>query len=74
VPLQNEVSGTTPGTTTPEDYTAWRARFGNTGPGAGSGAGGNVAAVPEPVGCSLVMITVGLAIVSSRPTQRSKLI
>jgi hypothetical protein len=43
-PLQNEVAGITPGTVTPEDYDAWRARFGNTS-GAGSLSGG---AVPEP--------------------------
>jgi hypothetical protein len=37
-PLQNEVE--TPGQITPEDYDAWRARFGNT-----SGAGGAVNAI-----------------------------
>jgi hypothetical protein len=42
-PLQNEVA--TPGSVTPEDYTEWRARFGNTA-GSGSGLGG--AMVPEP--------------------------
>ena len=43
--LPNEVSGTTPGSVTQEDYTAWRSRFGNT-----SGAGSGIAsgAVPEP--------------------------
>jgi hypothetical protein len=45
-PLLNEVAGVTPGQTTPEDYDAWRVRFGNTsGAGAGSAL---VAAVPEP--------------------------
>jgi hypothetical protein len=43
--LQNEVAGTTPGTVTAEDYTAWRARFGNT---SGAGAGLESLAVPEP--------------------------
>lgn len=43
--LSNEVSGTTPGQVTPEDYAAWRARFGNTS-GAGSGLSGS--GVPEP--------------------------
>lgn len=42
-PIQNEVTGVTPGTVTPEDYDAWRARFGNT-----SGSGSAAAAVPEP--------------------------
>ena len=43
-PLQNEVD--TPGTVNAADYTAWRARFGNT-----SGSGSSLesaAAVPEP--------------------------
>jgi len=42
-PIQNEVTGVTPGTVTQEDYDAWRARFGNT-----SGSGSGTAAVPEP--------------------------
>jgi hypothetical protein len=44
-PLPNEVSGVTPGNVTVEDYTAWKARFGNT---SGSGAALGLAAVPEP--------------------------
>ncbi len=53
--LQNEVA--TPGSNTPEDYTEWRARFGNT---AGSGSGLGVgSAVPEPV--SLLLMITGLA-------------
>jgi len=49
-PLQNEVA--TVGTVTPEDYTAWKARFGNTA-GSGSGASmspnlGGGESVPEP--------------------------
>ncbi|HEX3601921.1 MAG TPA: autotransporter-associated beta strand repeat-containing protein [Lacipirellulaceae bacterium] len=44
-PLQNEVA--TMGSVTPEDYTEWRARFGNTS-GSGSGALSGSAAVPEP--------------------------
>jgi hypothetical protein len=46
-PLQNEVAGITPGIVTPEDYDAWRARFGNTS-GAGSGIAIAAASVPEP--------------------------
>ena len=41
--LQNEV--TTIGENTPDDYTEWRARFGNT---SGAGSGALSAAVPEP--------------------------
>jgi PEP-CTERM motif len=44
-PLQNET--VTLGSVTPEDYTAWRASFGNP-PGAGSAIGGSFSAVPEP--------------------------
>jgi hypothetical protein len=55
-PLQNEVA--TLGSVTPEDYTAWRARFGNT---AGSGAGnasvsGEDTSVPEPTASLLFAI------------------
>lgn len=48
--LMNEV--VTPGSNTPEDYTAWRARFGNTS-GSGAGLGGG-AAVPEPTSLGLI--------------------
>jgi hypothetical protein len=54
-PLQNEV--VTMGTVTPEDYTAWRAAFGN--PGSGSGA-----AVPEP-GSALLALLGGLAMLGT---------
>jgi hypothetical protein len=49
VQLKNEVPGTTPGSVTVEDYTAWRTHFGSTAAGASvqSIAGG---AVPEPSG------------------------
>jgi hypothetical protein len=43
--LPNEVSGTTPGSVTQEDYAAWRARFGNT---SGAGSGFSAGSVPEP--------------------------
>jgi fibronectin-binding autotransporter adhesin len=58
VALQNEVSGTTPGQVTQEDYNAWRARFGNP-PGSGSSLGGT--AVPEPGSVMLMMFAVGAA-------------
>jgi hypothetical protein len=54
-PLQNEVETT--GTVGPEDYTAWRAAFGN--PGSGSGA-----AVPEP-GSALLSLLGGLAMLGT---------
>ena len=53
--LQNEV--VTPGSVTPEDYTEWRARFGNP-PGSGAGVGG-ISSVPEPTGSALALL--GLA-------------
>jgi hypothetical protein len=61
-PLQNEVSGVTSGNVTPEDYDAWRARFGNTsGSGAGSGS-----AVPEPATLGLAGFVISLLLASSR--------
>lgn len=50
-PLQNEIA--TPGSITSEDYTEWRARFGNTA-GAASSLQGDV--VPEPISVGLTMI------------------
>ena len=50
--LQNEVA--TPGAVTQEDYTEWRARFGNTSAGGGGVAGSS--AVPEPAGFALMLI------------------
>jgi hypothetical protein len=52
--LQNEVA--TPGENTPEDYAAWRARFGNTSGGGAVGA----AAVPEP-GAMLLALPAAVA-------------
>jgi hypothetical protein len=58
-PLQHEVA--TLGSVTPEDYDAWRSRFGNT---AGSGLGGG-AAVPEPAALLLTMAGVIFGCVSA---------
>ena len=57
-PLANEVA--TIGSVTPEDYTEWKARFGNTAAGSGSAVGG--AAVPEPAGLMLLQLVASLAI------------
>ncbi|MCC7473764.1 MAG: hypothetical protein IT425_00085, partial [Pirellulales bacterium] len=58
--LQNEV--VTIGSNTPEDYTEWRARFGNTS-GSGSSLGGG-AAVPEPT-CVAMIATLALGLACS---------
>lgn len=63
--LPNEVSGTTPGTVTTEDYTAWRARFGNTS-GAGSGTSLQSASVPEPGSIVLAAAATCVVVFSSR--------
>jgi len=54
--LPNEVSGTTPGQVTQEDYAAWRARFGNA-----SGAGSSLAAAGVPEPCSILLLIGGVA-------------
>ena len=54
-PLTNEVVSL--GSTLPNDYSAWRARFGNPPPGAGSGMG--AVAVPEPGAIVLLVLGVG---------------
>jgi hypothetical protein len=61
--LDNEVSGVTSGMVTPEDYTEWRARFGNTS-ASGTSSAVAVAAVPEPEsrGC-VVIATIGVVAV-----------
>jgi hypothetical protein len=56
-PLLNEVAGVTPGSVTPDDYDAWRARFGNTS-GSGSSLDG-AANVPEPAAIG-TMVVLGL--------------
>jgi autotransporter-associated beta strand protein len=60
-PLQNEVD--TPGTVTAQDYTEWRARFGNT---SGSGALLNESAVPEPTAASLILLALGTLAAAGR--------
>ncbi len=52
--LMNEVAGTTPGQVTTEDFTAWRARFGNV---AGSGNSEfNAVVIPEPSALALALL------------------
>ena len=61
--LDNEVAGVTPGMVTPEDYAAWRARFGNAS-GSGTGSEVAMAAVPEPDSLAYVVIaTIGAVVV-----------
>jgi hypothetical protein len=63
-PLPNEVTGVTPGSNTPEDYDAWRAKFGNT---SGSGSGLSAGAVPEPTGAvPMFSVAVGALLLRSR--------
>jgi hypothetical protein len=54
--LPNEVSGVTPGSVTQEDYTAWRARFGNP---SGSASGATSAGVPEPSTLAMILMAIG---------------
>jgi hypothetical protein len=53
-PLQNE-GGVTPGTSSPEDYTTWRANFGKAAAGGGAAL---AAAVPEPATCAMLLALV----------------
>jgi hypothetical protein len=66
--LPNEVSGTTPGQVTQEDYTAWKARFGNTS-SSGSSLGAK-AQVPEPT--SLMLLALGSVLALTRFGRVSK--
>lgn len=66
-PLQNQVDD--PDHVTPQDYTAWRARYGNT---AGTGVGGELGAlsVPEPSAIALLLFAV--FVVAGRKHGRSQ--
>ncbi len=66
--LTNEVAGTTPGTVTQEDYTAWRARFGSI---SSSGAGTAIAtsAVPEPSTVVVLMAAILATFTARRRVQ-----
>jgi hypothetical protein len=61
-PLQNEVADV--GTVSPQDYTEWRARFGNASAGAGLGAG----EVPEPAAWSLTLAA--MSVLALRRTKK----
>jgi uncharacterized protein YkwD len=43
----------------PDDYTRWRSRFGNTGPGSGAGLS---AAIPEPRTIAMLFLAIGLGV------------
>ncbi|HJQ80794.1 MAG TPA: PEP-CTERM sorting domain-containing protein, partial [Lacipirellulaceae bacterium] len=66
--LKNEVSNTTPGQATAEDYAAWRARFGSRAAGA-AGTGMISGAVPEPNILALLAAGLFWAVFSCRPGQ-----
>jgi fibronectin-binding autotransporter adhesin len=59
--LDNEVPGVTEGSVTPDDYDAWRNRFGNT---AGGGAGALAGQVPEPA--TIALLAFALPLVARR--------
>ena len=66
-PLANEVAGVTPGQVTAEDYTAWRARFGNGTPVPSAGSVLAGSAVPEPsTFVYLVAAALGIAFIGSK--------
>jgi hypothetical protein len=60
-PLHNEIA--TIGSNTPEDYTAWRARFGNSTPDANGAA---PSTVPEPAGVSLILVACAIMMLAHR--------
>jgi hypothetical protein len=63
-PLQNEVD--MPGTVNAQDYTEWRARFGNTS-GSGMGSGG---AVPEPSALTILSAAATALLIRRRKLAR----
>ena len=66
-PLANEVAGVTPGQVTAEDYTAWRARFGNGMPAPAAGSVLQAGTVPEPsTFVYLVAAALGVAFIGSK--------
>jgi hypothetical protein len=67
-PLANEV--TTPGNVTPEDYDAWRARFGNISGTASGNLLATATSVPEPAGFAWAVISL-LGSFASRPRRLS---
>jgi formylglycine-generating enzyme len=67
--LPNEVAGTSPGSVAQDDYTAWRARFGNTS-GAGAASGVQGAAVPEPGACALLLVAFVISRTGARRERR----
>ncbi len=56
-PLIQQTEVADPGTVSPADYTEWRARFGNSPAGSGSGLANS--SVPEPGSVCLVLIAAG---------------
>jgi hypothetical protein len=62
-PLQNEISDA--GVVTAQDYTDWRAHFGNTS-GSGSSALGSSTSVPEPTSALLALFSVSALLINSR--------
>lgn len=63
-PLLNEVSDI--GTVSAQDYTDWRARFGNT---SGAGASIGLAAVPEPASAALALLSALMTFARPRSTR-----
>jgi hypothetical protein len=64
-PLQNEVD--TPGIVNTQDYTAWRARFSNSGSGSGLGSD---AGVPEPGTMGLLLLGILVHVTLPRRVRR----
>lgn len=69
-PLANEA--VTIGSTTSEDYTYWRNRFGNILPTSGAGGSLSLSTVPEPESAVLVMSALWTATLWKRPWRKNK--